>query len=60
MSSKTDFTRNLLAWLYVAVSVLLFLWYANPQILYSLVFPFELLEWLFPGIASTLRSMLIG
>lgn len=57
MSSKTKLWRNLQSWLVILVCLLLFLWYARPQLLYSLIFPFQVMEWFFPGIAEMLRAL---
>lgn len=51
---------NVQAWLVTLMSLLLFLWYANPQLVYTLIFPYELLEFVFPNIAEMLRAILLG
>jgi hypothetical protein len=57
MSSKIKFWRNLQAWLVTLVSLILFLWYANPQFLFSMIFPYQIMKWFFPGIVEMLRAL---
>jgi hypothetical protein len=58
MSSKTKFWRNIQAWLVVLVSLLLLIWYANPQLLFSLIFPYQIVEWFFPDVGEMLRALI--
>jgi hypothetical protein len=58
MSLKTKFWRNIQAWLVVLVSLLLFIWYTNPQLLFSLIFPYQIVERFFPDVVEMLRALI--
>lgn len=43
-------------WVVLAASLVMVVWYANPQIVYTLRFAYELARFLFPGLIPNLRG----
>ena len=50
MSSNEISKYKIEAWIVLIASAILTLWYANPQILYSLYFLYGLAQSIFPGL----------
>jgi hypothetical protein len=54
MSSRIS--QRLQAWILALISLVLFVWYANHQLLYSLRFGYQVLTYFFPGLIPVLRG----
>ena len=48
--------RHLEHWVVLAASLVLVVWYANPQLIYSLRFAYEVARFLFPGLIPNFRG----
>jgi hypothetical protein len=57
MSSKSSNSLRAQAWVVLICMVLVTLWYASSQLLYSLYFAYQLARLLFPGIMPDVGSL---